>query len=371
MLKACQIFLSRPITFASALFAAALVAFCGHTAKAQTPPAEGDAVWTYLASLPPDKRLPVLVEQAKREGHITIYGGMAVDRGQIMVKLFNDQYPGIGADYVRLATNEVPQRLMLEYRAHKVNADFMIDGSDWVGLMAPALAPYQPTTWADYDPRFRHGSAAEGFYTVDYDSLVEAIAWRTDRIKSADAPKTLEQVADPKWKGRTGTISSLEHDVDAYIHIYGQNDGMKRIEQLAALENRIYPSVAGLAQALSTGEIDLAWGVSAQRAAQLKTAGAPVDFVYPTPLFGNNETLAVVKGGKHPYAAALMMEVLTGVTAQEKSDKLEPARAHGNTKANYNLKLSSLQSLTISPTLPPDRYKALNKIVQTEFIRRQ
>jgi iron(III) transport system substrate-binding protein len=331
----------------------------------------GEAIWPELAKLARPERMAVLEREARREGQITIYGGMAVDRGQIMVDLFHLKYPDIKADYVRLATNEVPQRLMLEYRAGKVNADLMIDGFDWVGLMSQGLAPYQPTTWDEFDPRFRHGSLAEGYFAIDYDSLVEAIAWRTDRISRDAAPKTLDEVADPKWKGRTGAISSLEHDVDAFTALYGQDLGMKKITALAALENRIYPSIAGLAQALSTGEIDLAWGVSGQRASQLKNAGAPVDFVYSEPTFASNETIAVVKGAKHPYAAALMMEVLSSVEIQEKSDKLEPGRLHGNIKGHYDLDLAKLDHLVLAAALPPDRYRELNRIVQRLFIRRQ
>ena len=340
-------------------------------AAAQTAPTSGDDVWKYLAGVGKDKRAAVLEQQARREGHITVYGGMAVDRGQIMVQLFHDAYPDIAVDYVRLATNEVPQRLTLEYRAGRNNADLVIDGFDWMGLMNQALAPYQPMTWDQYDPRFRHGSLQEGWVAMDYDSLVEAIAWRTDRISAAEAPKSLDEVADPKWKGRTGTISSLEHDVDAFTMLYGQDQGMKKIEGLAALGNRIYPSIAGLAQALSTGEIDLAWGVSAQRAYQLKATGAPVDFIYSSPSFGSNESLAIAKGAPHPYAAALMLEVLTGVAAQESSDKLEPGRVHGNVGGHYGIALASLKDFIIAAPLPPDKYRELNRIVQRLFIRRQ
>ena len=125
---------------------------------------------------------------------------------------------------------------------------------------------------------------------MSYEVLPSAIAWRTDRIPSAEAPKTLDAVADQKWKGRTGTTTQLESMLQGLILAYGEAEANDKLEKLATLSNRTYTSIAALSDALAQGEIDIAWNMGAHRPSQLKAKGAPVDFVLQDPTFGQGIT---------------------------------------------------------------------------------
>ena len=63
-------------------------------------------------------------------------------------------------------------------------------------------------------------------------ALIEVIAWRTDRVPSAQAPKTLDGLMDPKWKGRAGTVRVREPFIDAMTKIYGEKAAMEKIDLL-------------------------------------------------------------------------------------------------------------------------------------------
>jgi iron(III) transport system substrate-binding protein len=337
-------------------------------AAAHAQPREAAAVWPYLASLPAAQRMEILKREAAREGALVIYSAIGLDRAKVWLDPFTKEHPDVKVEYLRMTTNELAQKTITEHRANRTSMDVFMSSSDWLGLVKDALAPYQPTTWNDFDPRFRHGGVKEGWTAIDFDSLIEVIAWRTDRIPSAQAPKSLDALMDAKWKGRAGTVRVREPFIDAMIKIYGEKVAMEKIDRLAALESRVFPSIAALSEGLGAGEIDIAWGISGARAARLKASGVPVDFVQQDPPMTLNETMAAGRLAKNPYAAALLMEYVTDVKTMEASDKVEPGRVFGHTKGKFTIPLAS--DVFVYPAIPPEQFKQLNRLVERKFIRR-
>lgn len=331
-----------------------------------------DAVWRRLNGMPKAERMAVLEREALKESAVIVYGALGIDRADVFIKPFQAKYPGIKVDFVRLREPELVDKMLIESRTRKVNGDVAISSVPWLELLKPALAPYQPTTWDAFDPRLRRGGADQGWTAIAYEILATTIAWRTDRVKSSEAPKTLDQMADPKWKGRAGTTSQLESMMDGLIAAYGgEQAAMARIEKLAALDNRLYPSIAALSDALAAGEIDIAWNMGAHRPVQLKAAGAPVDFVFQDPLLGQGITVSVIKGTQHPYAAALLMEFLTDARILEALDKAEGGRVFGNRDGKFTLPLTQFPKLILFEPIEPARFSELKKKSEQLFIRRR
>ena len=330
-------------------------------------PRDAAAVWPYLEAMPGAQRMEVLKREAAREGAVVIYSAIGLDRAKVWLDPFTKENPGVKVEYLRMTTNELAQKALTEHRAGRTNMDVFMSSSDWLGLVKDTLAPYQTTSWNDLDPRFRHGGTKEGWTAVDFDSLIEVIAWRTDRVPSAEAPKTLDQLANPKWKGRTGTVKVREPFIFAMNKIYGEKVATEKIDALAALDSRVFPSIAALSEALGAGEIDIAWGISGARAARLKASGIPVDFVQQEPPMTLNETMAAGRLAKNPYAAALVMEYVTNVSTMEASDKVEPGRVFGHTKGKFTIPLAS--NVFVYPEIPQDQFRELNRIVERKFIR--
>ena len=349
---------------------AAIAALFFVTAALAQAPTEGPEVWKYLASLPADQRLGVLEREAKREGGFTIYGALGIDRAQILNKIFNERYPDVKVNFVRLTESDLADKVMLESRTNRVNSDLALSTVAWMGLISPSLAPYEPTSWNDFDPRFRLGSMKDGWTAIVYESLPTTIAWRTDRVKREEAPKTLREVADPKWNGRLGTTTHLENMMNGLIQALGEGPAMDLLKRLAANKPRLYSSTAALSQGLAAGEFDIAFDFSAHRPVLLKQQGAPVDWVFQDPLFATGITFSVVNGAKHPYGAALYMDYLTQAKQQEVLDKSEGGRLFGNTKGTFANKLSEHPNLRAYTPIAPDRFKQLNRIAEDLFIRK-
>lgn len=339
-------------------------------AHAQTAPQDGPAVWTFLAGLPKDQRLLVLEREAKREGGFTIYGALGIDRAQILNKIFNERYPDVKVDFVRLTEAELTDKVLLEHRTGRVNSDLALSTVAWMGLLPEALAPYETTTWNEFDPRFRLGSLKDGWTAVVYEMLPSTIAWRTDRVAANDAPKSLKQVADPKWAGRIGTTTHLENMMNGLMQVMGEQPAMELLKQLSANKPRLYRSTAALSQGLAAGEFDIAYDFSGHRPVLLQKQGAPVAWVFQDPLFGIGVTFSVVKGAKHPYGAALYMDHLTQVGPQEQLDKAEGGRFFGHPKGTFTNKLSDYPKFTAYTPVSPDRFKQLNRLAEDLFVRR-
>jgi iron(III) transport system substrate-binding protein len=338
--------------------------------QAADPPQNGPEVWDYLAELEPAERLQVMEEQAKREGRFVIYGALGIDRAEILIKLFNSRYPDIQVDFVRLREPELVEKSTLEHRTGRVEHDLLLSSVPWMGILPEVIAPYEPTSWSSFDERFLAGSKDEGWTAVSYELLPTTFAWRTDRVSREEAPKTLEEMADPKWKGRAGTTTHLESFIDVLGVERGEQPAMELAEKLAELDNRLYRSTAALSQGLAAGEFDIAWNFSAHRPVGLAAEGAPIDFVYSDPVFGLGITYSVAKGAPRPYAAALFMDYMTQADVLEQLDKAEGGRFFGHQDGEFSNNLEDYPNLFLFRPVPEERFAELNRTVENMFIRR-
>ena len=349
----------------------ALAAALGSAAWAAGPaPEKGDQVWAYLNGLPKAERMAAVEREANREGQFTVYGALGIDKFQEMQKLFNLRHPKIKIDFVRLTGDQVPEKIMIEHRSGRVSADGALSTVDYMDLLSDALAPYEPTTWDDYDPRFRAGGYGQGWTAAVFYLTPTSIGWRTDRVGAAEAPRTLDEVMTAKWKGRVGTTKILERFMDALIVGYGEKAAMDKLHKLADLKPQLYGSTAALSKALAVGEIDIAFNLNADRPKELKGQGAPVDFVFQKPLHGSAVTISAVKQAPHPYGAALFVEFLTDVKTSETLDAAEKIRFFGHKNGNFANKLADFPEMIPFGVVPKERFAELNRIAEELFIRK-
>jgi len=341
------------------------------TVHAQAAPRDAKQAWTYLRGLGPAERKAVLEREARREGPLVLYGVTGLDRGQFWIAEFNKRYPDIKVDFVRLQASELYDKVAAEKRTGQLRADLVITGITYLDLLrnVGAFAPYEPVEWNDFDASFRMGSFQQGWTAVVYEVFPHAIAWRSDRIRDADAPKTLAQLADPKWKGRVGTTTHLEDLINTVLTKMGEDKGMTLVKALAAQGNRLYRSHAALSDALASGEVDIAWDLIASRPIELAGKGAPVGYVLTDPAMAEGNTISVGADTTKPYGAALFLDVMLSPEVLEASDVWSPGRIFGNQKGKFKLAREQYPQLFIFPSLSPARYKQLNRIGEDLFVR--
>jgi iron(III) transport system substrate-binding protein len=346
--------------------------FLGSVVHAQEVPTEATEVWNYLQTLDPSQREEVMVREARREGPLVLYGATGIDRATFWIEQFNQRYPDIEVEFVRLRAPELVEKVSLEQRTGRVQADLAITTITYLELLADAgvLAPYKTSHWDDFDERFLYGDPAS-WTAVVYEIFPHAIAWRNDRVEESEAPRNLEMIMDPKWKGRAGTTTHLEDTLNGLMTIYGENDGMQKARGLADLDNRLYRSHAAMADGLAAGEVDMVWGLVAARPIDLQSKGAPVDWAMTDPLLAEGNTISATTGTDNPYGAALFIDVMLDSATLEASDQWQGGRIFGNKRGSYDLSLDNYPSLFIFPPVSPERYATLNALAEQLFIRGQ
>jgi iron(III) transport system substrate-binding protein len=347
----------------------ALLGFAAAGAWAQAP-RDNEKIWPYLAGLPKVERQATLEREARKDGNLVIYGATGLDRGQFWISEFNKRYPDIKVDFVRLVDSDLVQRVAAEKRANRSQADLLFQTINFVNVLTDYIAPYEPVEWADFDSRFLYGGASKGWATVVYEIFPMAIAWRTDRVAPGDVPKTLEQLASGPH-GRAATTSHIEQLISGLAATYGDQGMLPKLEKLASIDNRLFPTHAALSDALAAGEIDLAWNLVTSRPIALKAKGAPVDWEFMDPLYAESNAIMVLKDTKKPYAAALFADTMLSAEVLEASDKWDAGRLFGNKKGKYSYDLDKLPMLTIYPPVPADQMQKWSLLKEKLFIRRQ
>jgi iron(III) transport system substrate-binding protein len=350
----------------------ALAALWPAALKSQDVPRSGDEVWAYLASLPKDQRKAVIEREAAREGSFVLYGQLGIDRAEHLIKAFNARYPNIKFNFVRQTQADQSEKVMLEHRMGRVGGDVILTDTGLLYVLRDALAPYEPASWSDFDRRFLYGSVKDGWTAVIYELLPMVISWRTDRIPAADVPKSLDVLADPKWRGRVGTVRQFETFLEALTIEYGKEAAETKARNLARLNSRLYQSQAALSEGLGAGAVDIVWNHTVQRADLMKSGGQPVDWVFQEPAYGLSVTASALRLAKNPYTAALFLDFLLEAETLQKLEASEGSkRVFGNLKGKFFYDAGSMKTLRPYPPIAPERFKELNLIAEKLFIRKE
>ncbi|MEN1969877.1 extracellular solute-binding protein [Lentibacillus sp. N15] len=160
----------------------------------------------------------------------------------------------------------------------------------------------------------------DGYYT-GAEIFVLGFAYNTELVSEEEAPKTWEDLLDPKWKGKiqfpnpaaSGTSTLM---VLSYMMEHGEEEGWEYFQKLTDQANSIPDSGSGPTKGAAMGEAEVAIGFDFM-AYEHKANGEDIDFIVPeeTPVLVNPMTL--VKDGPNPEGGKKFMEFMLSKDAQE------------------------------------------------------
>ena len=270
-----------------------------------------DEVLAAVEGLEGKARTDRLRELARKEGGtMTFYTSLASEDEEEITSAFEDAHD-IEVSVYRASDEAVSQRLAQEHDASFHGADVVeTDGTMLTILNGQSiLAPYEPPARARLVP----GSSQDGWTADRINTFV--VAWNTDRVTAAERPRSWEDLAEPRWRGKIGLESG---DFDWYkgLRDYWVEDGRSEEEADRLFEaiarNAIVITGHSLAlQLLASGEIDVLPSAFRNQAESTAEDGAPVAWKPPVePVFTRAGGVAVVRGAEHPAAAVLFSEWL-------------------------------------------------------------
>jgi iron(III) transport system substrate-binding protein len=236
---------------------------------------------------------------------------------------FEATHPKVDVQWVDMGSQEVLERL----RAEKANpqADLWFGApSEIFGRAAGEglLEPYAPT-WAGQVPAEARDAGNHWFGTY---MTPEVIAYNTNAVSAADAPKDWADVVDPKWKGKviirnpveSGTMRAIWGAMLARsIEQTGSTaQGWDWLRRLDANTKEYVLNPALLYQKLGREEGVITLYNMPDIAMLAQRTKTPVSFVFPTsgtPLLV--DAIAIVKGARQPALAREYYEYVTSQVA--------------------------------------------------------
>jgi iron(III) transport system substrate-binding protein len=260
-----------------------------------------------------EERRRALVEAANEEGALSIYtSNTDIDD---VVEGFEDKYPDIDVSVYRANSETALQRLLQEQRAGFYGVDVFETNAGELGIAHQngLLADYR----SELRDKVRKEGQRDGWTASRFNVFV--VGWNTKLVKPGQEPKSLEELADPKWKGK---ISMEVGDIDWFAAMYGhyQQQGKSDAEirdlfsRLAA-NAKVVRGHTVQGELLSAGQFAVAVSAYSHTIDKAADEGAPVVWrpdsggAEPVqPLVTRPNGVAMVQTARHPAAAMLFVD---------------------------------------------------------------
>jgi iron(III) transport system substrate-binding protein len=276
------------------------LSLCAGTAPAQT--------LAELAVYAGPDRTARLIEGAKKEGALMIYSSMTVADMGALINAFQARY-GIKAQHWRGSSEDIRNRVSREYSASRYDADVAeTAGTDMEAMVREQLLQKVATPVSK--ELIPQATLSHGQWIATRLSVF-AGCYNTNIIKPADAPKTYEDLLDPRFKGKLAVEAEDANWFMSVVLHMGEQKGLKLFKDITAANGMsIRKGHTLLANLVPTGEVPLALTAYSYRVEQLKTEGAPVEIVYLPPVVAFPTGIGVFKRAPHPHAALLFQDFI-------------------------------------------------------------
>ena len=271
---------------------------------------ESASVETLLAELnklPPAQRQARLEDGAKREGAFVYYSISAAELIAAYVKGFTTRYPFIKGEFYRGSGNQLVVRTMMEHRTGRLAADVISVGTENVmALKRSGIWTRYHSPEAQNYPREQYDK--DGYFHADSLGLA-TIAYNRDLVKKEDAPKSYNDLLDPKWKGSLTIDLEPERAMLTWLSAWGEAKTRDYVQKLLANGASVRRGHTLQGQLLCAGEFKIAVEIYPDGILRMKQRGCPAEIVFPNPtpaIAGGNYGINV--NAPHPHAAALFVD---------------------------------------------------------------
>jgi len=259
-----------------------------------------------------------LVEAAKKEGgKVVAYGSLENTAMDPIIQAF-EKKTGITVEYFRASATKAMERALTELRAGKALFDVMVNNSGATEIMkkegvftkyiSPAANAF-PKDEIDPElgPAYRHTPIG--------------IIYNKSLIRPADAPKSLEDLLNPKYRGKVVMPDPTQHTTTmqwlaSLYKLMGKEKADKFIRDLGATKPILTESFAPSAERVSTGETPIA--VSLVRyVVTFAETGAPVDYVRMSKMLSTGQYLGLNQKAPRPNAGKAFIDFFLGAESMK------------------------------------------------------
>ena len=309
-------------------------------------------------------RVQKLIEGAKKEGELTMYTSAQSDDMGALVAAFEKKY-GVKVSMWRASSEKVLQRAVTEARGNRHTMDvaetngpelealhrekiFEAVKSPYLAdLIAPAITP--------------HGE------WVGTRLNVFAQAYNTNLVKKEELPKTWEDLANARWKGKLGIEQEDSDWLAGQYAEMGEARASKVFKDIVANNGiSVRKGHTLLTQLVVSGEIPLALTVYNYKAEQLKGKGAPIQWFAIGPAIARPNGIGVAKKAPHPHAAVLFFDFELSPEGQQ----ILASRDFVPTSKKVDTPLNKIPMKFVDARVALDEFTKWEKLYEELFTRK-
>jgi iron(III) transport system substrate-binding protein len=250
---------------------------------------------------------------AKKEGKAVVYGSLESDTMEAVSKAFTKK-TGIEVDYWRASATKVMDRAQSEFRAGKPLFDAIATNDNPLQIMQKeGLFVKYDSPSAKAFPK----DAIDPNLGPRYRNVIIGIVYNKGSMKAADAPKSLEDLVKPQYRGKIVMPDPTQHttttqwvaSLDKVLG--GKEKADKYIRDLAAQKPILVESLLPAAERVSTGETPIAI-TYVKYAFIFGQKGAPLDYVRLPKMMGDGHYLPLSAKAPHPNAGKAFIDFFLG-----------------------------------------------------------
>jgi iron(III) transport system substrate-binding protein len=253
-------------------------------------------------------RTAKLVAGAKKEGTINVYTSETLEDIGVLSAAFQSKY-GVKMNVWRGSSEDILQRGVIEARGGRFDVDAFETGASSMESLdrEQLLQQVSSPAFADLAPQAIRPDRQ--WIGTRYNIFVAA--YNTGLIAKNDLPKSYEDLADPRWKGKLGIETDDSDWFGVVVDVLGEERGLKLFRDIVATNGiSVRKGHTLLANLVISGEVPLAIGTYIYRVEQVKQRGAPIDWVAIPPVIARFEGAGVARHAPHPYAAMLYLDFM-------------------------------------------------------------
>ena len=242
-----------------------------------------------------------LYNAAKKEGTVVIWGPTDAIIYQRMQEALDKQYPGIKIEHFESIPEPLVQRIIAESQAGKPAAvDVIQSGS--LRALRPLIDRDMLAPYPGWEKDFGLDAVYANQRFVGAYNLTLPISYNTKMVSAKEAPKSWEDLADPKWKGKKIIIEARLVPFAMLGTEWGKPKASELVKKILSQQPLIVQGGTTVANALAGGQVSIAVGTYAYTIERLKKQGAAVDWIAVSPLPVLTSAEGVLKTAAHPNA---------------------------------------------------------------------
>jgi len=269
------------------------------------------------SSLSTAQRKAFLEEGAKKEGEMVFYTSLSLTDYPKIMPHFEKSYPFIKTNTYRSTPSGLFTRVDTEARAGRYAADVV--GSAPVEMWQLKQRKLSTAYLSPEQKALPSGSHDAEGYWQGFEVTPLVLAFNTKQVSVADAPRTYQDLLNPKSKGKMSLGTEEYTWFNILLESMGNKKGLEYMQALAKQDLQMPGSSSVMrVQLMLAGESAIAIAARGRRVTEYKQQGAPIDFRILEPYGAEPNFVALLQRAPHPHAALLFIDWILSEEGQSR-----------------------------------------------------